>query len=154
MSVHPMSHAGSFHQSRRFADTASGRIAYVERGAGPAALFVHGALLNGFQWRHQLAGLSNMRRVIAPDSLAMGYTEMNPGQPLGMAAQARMLLAFMDSLSLDRVDLVGNDSGGGAAQILAAEHPERIRSLVLTNCEVHDYDELAPAFVRFGKAVR
>jgi haloalkane dehalogenase len=71
MSFHPI-HAEWFHQSRRFADTAFGRIAYVERGAGPPALFVHGALLNGFQWRHQLAGLSDVRRVIAPDSLAMG----------------------------------------------------------------------------------
>jgi pimeloyl-ACP methyl ester carboxylesterase len=78
---------------------------------------------------------------------------MKPGEALGMATQARMLLAFMDRLSLDRVDLVGNDSGGGAAQILAAEHPERIRSLTLTNCEVDDYDESGPAFVRFGKAI-
>jgi len=154
MSVHPITHPAEFHQSRRFAETASGRIAYVERGAGPAALFVHGALLNGFQWRHQLAGLSSIRRVIAPDSLAMGYTEMKPGQALGMKAQAAMLLDFMDRLSLDRVDLVGNDSGGGAAQVLAAEHPDRIRTLTLTNCEVHDYDDSAPAFLRFRKALQ
>jgi pimeloyl-ACP methyl ester carboxylesterase len=154
MSVHPIIHAGQFHESRRFADTPFGRIAYVERGAGPAALFIHGALLNGFQWRHQLAGLSSIRRVIAPDSMAMGYTEMKPDQPLGMKAQAAMLLAFMDSLSLDRVDLVGNDSGGGTAQVLAAEHPDRIRSLTLTNCEVHDYDDSTPAFERFRKAIQ
>jgi haloalkane dehalogenase len=154
MSVHPIIHAAQFHESRRFAETPFGRIAYVERGAGPAALFVHGALLNGFQWRHQLAGLAHIRRVIAPDSLAMGYTEMRPGQPLGMKAQAAMLLAVMDSLALDRVDLVGNDSGGGAAQVLAAEHPDRIRSLTLTNCEVHDYDDANPAFERFRKALQ
>ena len=153
MSAHPTIDAAQFHESRRFANTPFGRIAYVERGAGPAALFVHGALLNGFQWRHQLAGLSSVRRVIAPDSMAMGYTEMAPGQVLGMKAQAAMLLAVMDSLSLDRVDLVGNDSGGGAAQILAAEHPDRIRSLTLTNCEVDDYDDTTPASLRFRKAI-
>src|SRR6185295_13830433 len=69
-----------------------------------------------------------------------GLYEMNPAQKLGMKAQAAMLLAFIDSLGLERVDLVGNDSGGGAAQILAAEHPERVRTLTLTDCEVHDYD--------------
>ena len=94
--------AEHFHASRKFNETAFGRIAYVERGSGPAALFVHGALLNGFQWRHQLAGLSSMRRVIAPDSMAMGYTEMRPGQKLGMKAQAAMLLAFMDNLEIGR----------------------------------------------------
>jgi pimeloyl-ACP methyl ester carboxylesterase len=37
-----------------------------------------------------------------------------------------------------QVDIVANDSGGGIAQIFAANHPERIRSLTLTNCDVHD----------------
>jgi pimeloyl-ACP methyl ester carboxylesterase len=36
------------------------------------------------------------------------------------------------------VDLVGNDTGGGIGQIFAALHPERVRTLTLTNCEVHD----------------
>jgi hypothetical protein len=38
------------------------------------------------------------------------------------------------SLSL----VVGNDSGGGIAQIFAASHPERVRSLSLTDCDAHD----------------
>jgi pimeloyl-ACP methyl ester carboxylesterase len=33
---------------------------------------------------------------------------------------------------------VGNDSGGGIAQILATRAPERVRSLVLSNCDTHD----------------
>jgi pimeloyl-ACP methyl ester carboxylesterase len=36
------------------------------------------------------------------------------------------------------VDLVGNDSGGGIAQIFAALYPERVRSLTLTDCDTHD----------------
>ncbi len=136
--------ARQFNDERKFVDTEFGRIAYVERGRGSVALFVHGAALNGFQWRHQLAGLSDVRRVIAPDSMGMGHTEIRPDQPLGMKQQAAMLRAFVDALGVDRVDLVGNDSGGGAAQICAARNPERIRTLTLTNCEVHDYDENGP----------
>ena len=34
--------AAAFHASRRFVATPFGRIAYVERGSGPAALFLHG----------------------------------------------------------------------------------------------------------------
>lgn len=141
----PTLSARQFDDERRFVDTDFGRIAYVERGQGPAALFVHGAALNGFQWRHQLAGLSDVRRIIAPDSMGMGHTEMRPDQPLGLRHQAAMLRAFADALGLDRVDLVGNDSGGGAAQIFAARNPDRIRTLALTNSEVHDYDENSPA---------
>ncbi len=43
--------AAAFHAMRRFAETRFGRIAYVERGTGDAALFLHGFPLNGFQWR-------------------------------------------------------------------------------------------------------
>jgi len=145
--------AQQFHAARRFVDTDFGRIAYVEAGAGPAALFVHGATLNGYQWRHQLGGLADIRRVIAPDSLGMGHTESHPDQPLGIKNQAAMLAAFVEALGIDRVDLVGNDSGGGIAQIFAATHPEKIRSLTLTNCEVNDYDENSPASVQFRQSV-
>ena len=46
--------AKAFHASRRFADLPLSRVAYVERGHGPAALFIHGHPLNGFQWRGAL----------------------------------------------------------------------------------------------------
>src|SRR5678809_1673117 len=51
--------------------TASGRISYTDEGAGPVALFVHGVLLNGYLWRHQQAGLADMRRTIAVDLLSL-----------------------------------------------------------------------------------
>jgi pimeloyl-ACP methyl ester carboxylesterase len=141
-----------FDATRKLVDTSFGRIAYVERGDGPAALFIHGALLNGYQWRHQLAGLSDIRRVIALDTLGMGHTELRRGQPLGLKQQAAMFKAFLDALGIADVDLVGNDSGGGAAQIFAARNPGYVRTMTLINCEVHDYDENVPAFVQFRKS--
>jgi pimeloyl-ACP methyl ester carboxylesterase len=120
------------------ANTPSGRIHYVEQGRGPVALFVHGVLLNGYLWRHQLAGLSDIRRVIAPDLLAHGATEIDPGQDVSVTANAQMLRELLDALGVDRVDLVGNDSGGGIAQIFAARYPQRVRTLTLTNCDTHD----------------
>src|SRR5262245_60840705 len=97
--------------------TPSGRIAYAERGAGPVALFVHGVLLNKHLWRHQLTHLSDIRRCIAVDLLAHGDTEISPQQDVSVTASANMLGEFIDALSIDRVDLIGNDSGGGIAQI-------------------------------------
>jgi pimeloyl-ACP methyl ester carboxylesterase len=118
--------------------TPSGTIAYVEQGQGPVALFVHGVLLNKHLWRHQLAHLSDIRRCIAPDLLAHGATEVAAGGDVSVTANADMLLQFLDALKIDQVDLVGNDSGGGIAQIFAARYPERVRSLTLTNCDAHD----------------
>lgn len=123
---------------RRSVQTASGRISYMEQGAGPVALYVHGVLLNSHLWRHQLEALSDIRRNIAVDLLAHGDTEIAPGQDVSVTANAQMLKEFLDALKIDQVDLVGNDSGGGIAQIFAALHPERVRSLTLTDCDTHD----------------
>jgi pimeloyl-ACP methyl ester carboxylesterase len=49
-----------------------------------------------------------------------------------------MIESVIDDLGLDQIDVVGNDSGTGIAQIFAANHPERLRTLTLTNGDVHD----------------
>ena len=127
--------AAKFHASRKFAATSFGRIAYVERGRGDVALFLHGFPLNSFQWRGALDRLAPHRRCVAPDLLAMGYTEVAAGQDVGPAAQANMIAAFLAALGIAEVDVVANDSGGAVAQLLIARTPVRVRSLLLTNCD-------------------
>lgn len=122
----------------KHAATPFGDIAYTEQGRGPVALFIHGVFLNGYLWRHVIDRLASVRRCIAVDLLAHGATRTPADQDVSFKAQAEMLEAFCASLGLDRVDVVANDSGGGIAQIFAARDPERIRSLTLTNCDVHD----------------
>ena len=131
--------AAAFHARRRFAQTPSGRIAHIAQGDGPPAVLVHGVPLNGFHWRKVIDGVGDLRRCIAPDLLGLGYTEIAAGQEISFTAQARMLGQLLDALGLDRVDVVGNDSGGAIAQIFAATHPERVATLTLTNCDVHDH---------------
>jgi pimeloyl-ACP methyl ester carboxylesterase len=127
-----------FFGRRRQLNTPSGNISYVEQGSGPVALFVHGVLLNGYLWRHQLAQLGDLRRCIAVDLMAHGNTDISATQDVSVTANAHMLKQFLDALQIDQVDLVGNDSGGGICQIFAALYPTRLRSLVLTDCDVHD----------------
>jgi haloalkane dehalogenase len=129
--------AAEFHASRQVVVTRFGRIAYVERGTGAMALFVHGLPLNGFHWRGAMARLAADRRCVAPDLLGLGYTETGPDQDLAPATQAEMIAAFLDALSIDAADIVANDSGGAVAQLVAARYPARVRTLLLTNCDVH-----------------
>ena len=142
----PMDSA-SFHAARRYTGTIFGRIAHVERGSGPAALFLHGFPLNGFQWRGALDRLAAYRRCIAPDFLGMGYTEVADGQSCAPDAQVAMLVALLDALQVERADVVANDSGGAVAQLLVAHHPERVRSLLLTNCDTEE-DSPPPALLQ------
>jgi pimeloyl-ACP methyl ester carboxylesterase/ketosteroid isomerase-like protein len=123
---------------RRSAATRFGDIAFLEAGHGPAALFIHGVFLNADLWRHQLEGLADIRRCVAVDLLAHGESPCPASGELTMALQVEMILELLDSLGLDAVDLVGNDSGGAIAQLVAARAPERVRTLTLTNCDTHD----------------
>ncbi|MDB5704065.1 MAG: alpha/beta hydrolase [Sphingomonas bacterium] len=129
-------HAAKYRKRRRFVKTSFGDIAYLDEGrAGRVALFLHGFPLNGFQWRGVIDRLSMYRRCIAPDFLAMGHSRVAEGQDVGPDAQVAMLIALLDALSIDAVDLVANDSGGAIAQLLVVRHPERVRSVLLTNCD-------------------
>jgi len=122
----------------RSIETPSGRISYAEAGSGPVALFVHGVIMNKHLWRQQLAGLSDIRRCIAVDLLAHGDTEIDPKQDVTVTANANMLREVLDALKIAKVDVVGNDSGGGISQIFAALNPDLVRTLTLTNCDTHD----------------
>jgi haloalkane dehalogenase len=139
--AHPASPVGSlataaeFARRRRYAPTAFGEIAYVKVGRGPAALFLHGFPLNSFQWRGVLELLAPHRRCFAPDFLGMGYTRPAARSDMKPATQMRMLVALLDKLGIRQADVIANDSGGAVAQLLLARHPQRVRSLLLSNCD-------------------
>jgi haloalkane dehalogenase len=133
--------AAWYSRSRRFANLPISRVAYVEHGRGPAALFVHGYPLNGFQWRGALERLHAHRRCIAPDLMGMGFTHTPEKQQISPLTQATMLAMLLKALRIDAVDLVANDSGGMVAQLFLAKYPRRVRTLLLTNCDV---DENSP----------
>lgn len=128
----------AFGASRQLAPTPFGRIAYVERGRGPAAVFLHGFPMNGLQWRGSLELLSQHRRCIALDFMGLGYTQAPTQRDLSPQAQTDMLAALLDGLSIPAADVVANDSGGTIAQLFAVQHPERVRTMLLTNCDVHE----------------
>lgn len=140
--------ASWYRRSRCFADLPMGRVAYVERGRGPAALFVHGYPLNGFQWRGALERLHVRRRCIAPDLMGTGFTQTRERQEISPATQATMLAMLLDALDINSVDLVANNSGGAVAQLFLAKHPRRVRTLLLTNCDV-DENSPPPQFLPF-----
>ena len=140
--------------TRAFVATPSASVAYQEWGTGRPALLIHGALINGTQYREVAEVVaSEDRRCLAPDLMGHGHTRMAEDQPLGMDAQAEMLRELLDALSIGEVDLVGSDSGGGVAQVFAVSHPDRVRSLALTNCDVYDNNP-PEAFAPFMRELR
>lgn len=131
---------------RRFISTPFGDVACLVRGSGPAALFLHGFPLNADQWRDSLTALAPFRRCIAPDFLGLGFSRVASGVDVSPGTQVRMLVALLDSFGVTDADVVANDSGGAVAQLLLAQHPERVRTLLLTNCDTEI--ESPPAAMR------
>ncbi len=122
-----------FTAMRRFARLSMGDVAYAEQGSGRAVLLLHGFPLNSFQWRAVIARLAPHARCIAPDFLGMGHSVAAPGQAVGPAAQADMLVSLLDALGVASADVIANDSGCAVAQLLMVRHTARVRSMLLTN---------------------
>jgi pimeloyl-ACP methyl ester carboxylesterase len=123
---------------RHTAATRFGEISYLDLGAGPTALFVHGIATNAYLWRHVMEALSGQRRCIAIDLPLHGQSPVTAEQDLSLAALAAGLDDFCEVLGLTGIDLVANDTGGAIAQIFAARHPQRLATLTLTNCDTVD----------------
>jgi pimeloyl-ACP methyl ester carboxylesterase len=119
------------------ARTANG-LSYVEMGDGPPALFLHGVGTSGYLWRGVLPALAGGRRCIALDLPGHGRSPIRPGEDLSLPALADLVAGFCDALGLTEIDLVANDTGGAIAQAFAARNPGRLRTLTLTNCDVHE----------------
>jgi pimeloyl-ACP methyl ester carboxylesterase len=128
----------AFDSGRAFVQTASADVSYVEVGAGPTALFVHGVGTNAYLWRHLVAELSSARRCVALDLPLHGRSPARVDQDFSLGGLAAVLDELCVALDLTDVDLVAHDTGGALAQIFAARHPERLRTLTLTNCDTHD----------------
>jgi pimeloyl-ACP methyl ester carboxylesterase len=123
-----------------------GTIRYRESGSGEPIVFMHGLLVNGLLWRKVVPLLEADFRCIVPDLPLGSHPEpMNPDADLSPPGLAAIVDRFIGALGLDRVTLVANDTGGAIAQITAANHPERIGRLVLTNCDAFE-NFLPPAF--------
>jgi pimeloyl-ACP methyl ester carboxylesterase len=114
-------------------------VRYREAGEGKPVVFVHGYLVDGRLWDGVVDALSDRCRCLAPDwPLGAQQVALNPDADLSPPGVARLIAEFLERLELEDVTIVGNDSGGAISQILAANHPERIGRLALTNCDTHE----------------
>src|SRR6185437_6530954 len=84
--------------------------------------------------------------VIVPDwPLGSHELPMNAGTDLSPLGLTAIVADFMTELQLERVTLVGNDTGGAICQLVTVHHPERLARLVLTPCDAYE-NFLPPMF--------
>lgn len=116
-------------QSRHQIELPGGRtlVAHSQPGEGVPVVFLHGLFGSGSAWTEVAAGLS--QPVVAFDLPGFGGSDLPLGA--GVAAYAADLAAALDSLGIDRFELVGHSFGGAVAASLAGLLADRVVSLTL-----------------------
>jgi pimeloyl-ACP methyl ester carboxylesterase len=121
----------------------AGTIHYEESGPaeGRPIVFIHGYTMASSLWRpliERLAGWDS--RCLAPTWPLGAHSEpMREDADLTMEGVAALVAEFLEALELEDVVLVGNDTGGAIAQIVATTTPERLGALVLTSCDAFEH---------------
>jgi haloalkane dehalogenase len=108
------------------------RIHYIDEGSGPALLFVSAGQWS-FMFRDVIVRLRGRFRCLVLDFPASGLSLDAPGHDQSVAANARILEAFIDALDLQDITMVLHDVGGPLGLSIVAKHAERFRGLVLSN---------------------
>jgi haloalkane dehalogenase len=117
------------HEMKRIAVLGS-QMAYVDVGAGPAVLFLHGNPTSSYLWRDVIPHVAPHGRCIAPDLIGMGSSD-KPDIAYRIEDHARYLEGFVEALGLTEMVLVLHDWGSALGLDWARRHPGRVRGLAL-----------------------
>jgi epoxide hydrolase 4 len=105
---------------------------FVEKGAGPLVVLLHGFPEMWWSWRHQIGALVQAGyRVVAPD--LRGYADTDAKGPYDIDTLRDDVVALLDHLGAEKAILVAHDWGGYVAWHLASTRPLRVGTLVVMN---------------------
>jgi haloalkane dehalogenase len=131
--------------AKRHADVLGRRMAYVEQGAGPAIVLLHGNPTSSFLWRSVLPELAGLGRCVVPDLIGMGDSDKLPPDDerrYTFTRHREFLDALLDRLDLgDHVTLVVHDWGSALGFDWARRHPERVRGIAYLEAIVRPIED-------------
>lgn len=118
----------------RFVDVGHSRLAYRRFGAGPDVVFLHGWPLRSATYRALVPLFAGSFTCHLLDLPGAGQTESDSDAPFDTRSQAASVRRAIDALALGRFALVGQDSGGFIARLVATD--PRTFGVVLANTEI------------------
>lgn len=132
--------------SSRFVDIGELRLHAVIGGQGPPLLLIHGWPQSWYAWRMLMPTLARDFEVIAVDQRGIGLSD-KPKDGYDTATLANDLAALMATLGHERFALYGTDTGMPIAYALAADHPERVERLVVSEAPLPGISPSPPLFL-------
>jgi pimeloyl-ACP methyl ester carboxylesterase len=130
----------------RLVDLGELRLHAVIGGEGPPLLLVHGWPQSWYAWRMLMPTLARDFEVIAVDQRGIGLSE-KPADGYDTATLANDLVALMATLGHARFALYGTDTGMPIAYALAADHPERVERLAVSEAPLPGISPSPPLFL-------
>ncbi|MFF3594610.1 alpha/beta fold hydrolase [Kitasatospora indigofera] len=118
--------------AHRFVTVRGVRFHVAEAGVGEPVLLLHGFPQHWFAWRRVMPGLARDHRVFAIDLRGCGWSDA-PGSGYDSAGLVADVLGVLDALGLERVRLVGHQSGGWLGFRLCLAAPERFSAFLAVN---------------------
>jgi pimeloyl-ACP methyl ester carboxylesterase len=132
--------------SSHYIEAGAVRLHAVIGGDGPPLLLIHGWPETWYAWRMVMPTLAEDFEVIAIDQRGIGLSD-KPRDGYDIGTLANDLVALMDALGHDEFALYGTDTGMPIAHALAADHPERVARLVVSEAFLPGIASALPLFV-------
>jgi pimeloyl-ACP methyl ester carboxylesterase len=105
---------------------------FVEKGAGPLVVLLHGFPEMWWSWRYQISALAQAGyRAVAPD--LRGYNDTDAKGPYDVDTLRDDVVALLDHLGAEKAIVVAHDWGGYIAWHLASTRQSRLEKLVVMN---------------------
>lgn len=123
-------------------------IHYTIEGSGETIVLLNGGLMSAFAWEPVAKTLTSSYRVVRLDFRGQLMSPA-PG-PLDLAGHAADVVDLLDRLHIERAHLVGTSFGALVGLVLAAEHPDRVASLVAITATAR----LSPEMIAGTRALR
>jgi pimeloyl-ACP methyl ester carboxylesterase len=121
---------------RRFVEVRGAKL-YVETfGAGAPVLFLHGGATHfDNSFAKQRDYFASFRKVIGFDRRGHGHSP-DDGKPFSYVEMAEDTAALIEALGIAPVDIVGHSDGGDIALIVARDHPNLVRRIVISGANL------------------
>jgi len=133
-------------RARRAVDLLAHRI----DGEGEPLVLLNGIAMTMASWQPIAEPLARRFRVIRCD---LRGQLLSPGTPpADLGGQAAEVIALLDGIGVERAHVVATSFGGAVGALLAARHPERVRTLVTIASAVGFTDSIADEVTRWREA--
>jgi pimeloyl-ACP methyl ester carboxylesterase len=132
----------------------SSEIHYTDEGQGIPVVMIHGFGGSFLNWNKLDTRMNKEYRVIRVDLPGFGLSDLPEpeGAKTDFVQQYRDFMTFfIDTLHLDSLYVVGNSMGGMMAWGTAADHPDRVKKLVLIDAAGYDLEKISNKVARFMK---